>query len=61
MSKDFTLELSDTSGYFQTNDADIYSVPSYYLSVVNPDYYFLNSIQKNVATNKTSNGEKDAI
>lgn len=48
MSKEFTLELGDLSGYYETKDASIYSVPSYYLEVINPDFYFLNSIQSDV-------------
>lgn len=48
MSEEFTLELGDLSGYYETEDAGIYSVPSYYLEVINPDFYFLNSIQSDV-------------
>jgi len=36
-------------------------VPSYYLEVINSDFYYLNSIQSDVYTPKTSSGEKNAI
>lgn len=60
MDKTARLTLSDLSGYF-TSEPDIYSVPEYYLQVVNNDFYYLQDIQSDVYAPQIHGGVKDAV
>jgi hypothetical protein len=52
----YKLSWSDLSNFYQIAGPPIYSVPEYYLDVVNSDFYYPASIQPGVYAPKTSSG-----
>ena len=60
--KDYGTTISDLTGY-NLVDADVFSVPQNYLSVIDSAYYYPVQFQQGLTTNisTTAQGQKNAV